>query len=838
MKDKKHAGRSRRHGASSTNYIRFAAITLDALPRLRRLRDRLLACPAQVCIERARLLTRYLRDSNDSSVSPALRYAGAVRHVLVNKRPHFFDDSLVAGSTTDKPFGAPVYPEFTGLMIWPELDTISTRKSNPQVLDPQDALELDREIFPYWMDRTILESTRREFNNPPCLKLFEQLVYFIAGKAGCMSHTVPLYSSVLESGTAALRRSVSTSIAQLEAQSDERLCKQLDFYRGVDLVLDGVEAYALNLSQEAVALSKTATDPQWRSELEHLGRICARVPRLGASTLQEAVNALWILQVGIHVENINMAISPGRLDQILYPYYKADLEHGRIDAAGAIELIGCLWLKLNDNTGLVPESSEELFGGAGTVPAVTVGGVDEDGNDAVNDCTYLILRVAELLATRDPNLNARYHPAVNTDIYRNRIAEVIAATRCIPAVHNDAAVIDTLCNQGAALSHARDYAIIGCVELACAGRSYDASSSIMLNLPAAIELTLFNGKRPSVSGEVQVGPATGDPSSFTSFEQFWDAFAAQLSWLAEQAIQLNEYFGSVHRQQHPSPLLSAIFDGPLAAGKDLIDGGARYNSSGATHIGFADTVDSLCTLQTVFADQYCTMEHLIAAIMRNFREDKALRAYCLNKTPKFGTSSPVAIAMSRRLAAFLYAFYQKHTNYRGGRYRPAYWTMTNHAGQGMLCGALPSGRRAGDAFASGMTPVAGAAPELTSCLRAVASIDSRCIPGGMALNLKYPMIQGAEDVLRLAQTIEAYCTLGGMHIQFNILSRQTLLDAKKNPHKYPHLLVRVSGYSAYFADLMPRMQDEIIARNAYDIVEGYICDGPKVNNEEEHAHAR
>lgn len=838
MGNKRHTGRSRRNDALTPKDIRFAAVTLDTLPRLRRLHNRLLARPATVCIERARLLTHYLRDLSDPSASPTLRYAGAVRHVLVNKQPHFFDDSLVAGSTTAKPFGAPVYPEFTGLMIWPELDTISTRTRNPQLLDPRDAQELDREIFPFWMERTILENTRREFNNPPCLKLFEQLVYFIAGKAGCVSHTVPFYSSVLQSGTDALRQRVSASIARLEAVGDDALRERLDFYRGADLVLEGVAAYAQNLSREAMTLSTAATDSQRRAELEQLGLVCSHVPRLGASTLQEAVNALWILQVGIHAENINMAISPGRLDRILYPYYKADLEEGRIDEAGAIELIGCLWLKLNDNTCLVPESSEELFGGAGTVPAVTIGGIDGEGNDAVNGCTYLVLRVAELLATRDPSLNARYHPSVNTDAYRNRVAEVIAATRCIPAVYNDEASIETLCNQGVALTHARDYAIIGCVELACAGRSYDASSSIMLNLPAAIELTLFNGRRPSVSGDAQVGPTTGDPRSFASFERFWEAFAEQLSWLAGQAIRLNEYFGEVHRQRQPSPLLSALFDGPLDAGKDLIDGGARYNSSGATHIGFADAVDSLCALQAAFSDRYCTIEHLISAIARNFQEDEALRAYCLNKTPKFGTDHPLALAMSSRLAAFLYDFYQHHTNYRGGRYRPAYWTMTNHAGQGMYCGALPSGRKAGESFSSGMTPVAGAAPELTSCLRAVASIDSRCIPGGMALNLKYPAVQGPEDVLRLAQTIEAYCALGGMQIQFNIQTRQTLLEAKKNPHKYPHLLVRVSGYSAYFADLTPRMQDEIIARTAYNINEGRIADGLEVIIEEEHAHAQ
>ncbi len=790
-----------------------------------------------MCIERARLLTQYLSGAEHSGDSPALRYAGAVRHVLVNKRPRLFDDSLVAGSTTSQPFGAPVYPEFTGLMIWPELDTIGARPRNPQLLDPHDARELDREIFPFWMDRTILETTRREFDNPPCLKLFEQLVYFIAGKAGCLSHTVPFYRSVLRSGTAALRKRVSSSIATLEARRGEASRRRLEFFRGIDLVLEGVETYARNLSTEARRLAAEAPDPTRRTELEQLAEVCSRVPRRGASTLLEAVNALWILQVGVHAENINMAISPGRLDQILDPYYQAELRKGRIDAAGAIELIGCLWLKFNDNTGLVPESSEELFGGAGTVPAVTIGGVDEAGRDAVNDCTYLVLRVAELLATRDPNLTARYHPGVNSEAYRNRVAEVIASTRCIPAVYNDLAAIATLRHQGLTPPHARDYAIIGCVELASAGRSYDASGSIMLVLPAAIELALFSGRRPSVSGKAQVGPATADPRSITTFEQFWDAFTAQLSWIAGQAIQLNERFGAVHRQRQPSPLLSALFDGPLDAGKDLIDGGARYNSSGATHIGFADAVDSLCAVHAVLSERSCTMDRFVSAIARNFRDDEALRAYCLNKAPKFGTGHPVAIALSKRLAAFLYDFYQQHTNYRGGRYRPAYWSMTNHTGQGRLSGALPSGRKAGESFASGMTPVAGAAPELTACLRGVASIGSRLTPGGLALNLKYPALDGPEDVVRLAQAIEAYCALGGTHVQFNIVSRQTLLDAKQNPRQYPHLLVRVSGYSAYFADLTPRMQDEIIARSAYDIRDGRLADLPEAATEQEVARA-
>ncbi len=756
--------------------------------------------------------------------------------MLVNKRAFFFDNTLIAGSTTSKRFGTPVYPEFTGLMIWPELDTISTRKRNPQLLDPRDARELDREIFPYWMDRTILETTRRKFNDPPCLKLFEQLVYFIAGKAECMSHTVPFFTDVLKSGTSSIRSQLAPLIDNLTNRPDETSRKQCEFFLSMDLVLDGVEFYARHLSEEASAQAAAADTQERRAELTELACICDRVPRQGATTLHEAINALWILQVCIHAENINMAMSPGRLDLILYPYYRADLNQGRTTPERAIELIGSLWLKFNDNTGLVPESSEELFGGAGTVPAVTIGGVDEDGEDAVNDCTYLILRVAELLATRDPSLNARYHRSVNPVAYRDRIAEVIASTRCIPAVYNDESAISTLRNQGASLAHARDYAIIGCVELASAGRSYDASSAIILNLPAAVELALYNGKRPSTSSDMQIGPTSGDPATFDSFEQFWSAFTTQLSWLAGQAMELNGHFGQVHQAMQPSPLLSALFRGPIDKGKDLIDGGAMYNSSGATHIGFADTVDSLAALQAlVFNEGRCSLKKMVAALSENFVGSETLKAACVNKAPKFGTTHPVALALSKRLTTFLYDLYQGHVNHRGGRYRPAYWSMTNHAGQGMLAGALPSGRSKGESFASGMTPSAGAAPELTACLKAVASLDCTTIPGGMALNLKYPAIQRPEDIACLAQTIEAYCDMGGMHIQFNIMTRKMLIDAKIRPHRYPNLLVRVSGYSAYFADLTPRMQDEIIARTSYSMDNETMTDTPEDNFTEEHA---
>lgn len=798
--------------------LRLSEFTLTRLPLLNELLAKTLAEKPRICIERARYITDSLKSSRNSAEPMQLRYARAVKVFLARKSPQFFDGNLLAGTTTSKPYGAPVYPELTGLTIWPELETISTRKRNPLIIDAADANELNLKIFPFWLEGNILETTRRRTGNPGNMQLFEKLVFFLAGKAGALSHTVPCYRVAIERGVdfliaEALRHEQATVAQGLLSEVDKQ---QAIFYRSVRIALEGVTAYAANLSRAAARLALAEADPVRKSNLEAMAAVCAQVPAGPARSFREAVNSLWLLQVAIHAENINMAISPGRLDQILYPWYRADLDRGALTVGAALELVGCLWLKLNDNTNLVPETAEELFGGAGTVPAVTLGGVDGQGEDVVNDLTYVILKVTELLQTRDPSVNARYHPEKNSPDYLARVAEVVATTKCVPAFYNDAAAIRTLENQGVSTEHARDYAIIGCVELSASGRSYDASSSILLNLVAALELTLSNGKRP-VTGDAQIGPQTGDPGSFTAFDDFLDAFHTQLGWLIGQAVQLNEEFGRTHQEKLPTPLLSALFAGPLANGKDLIFGGALYNASGATHIGFADVVDSLNAIeQLVFTDGRFTLPQIVAALKDNFEGNEPLRLWLANRAPKYGTDHPVAVKNAAALLAFLYETYQGYVNYRGGRYRPAYWTMTNHAGLGKLAGALPNGRKAQVSFASGITPVSQAAPDLSCCMRSVARINPLHIPGGEAFNLKMAPVETAADLERLTGAVAAYFDAGGLHVQFNLMTYQTLLEAKAHPERYPHLLVRVSGYSAYFRDLNDAMKDEIITRTAYD----------------------
>lgn len=812
--------------------------TLDRLPVLKKLKEEYLNTPTAVCIERAQFITTYMTQLRPAGEPMELTRAKAVSHYLGGRKPLFHDDNPIAGSTTSKPLGAPVYPEVTtGLSIWPELDTISTRQANPQLLSKEEAETLNFDIYPHWMENTILEVTRKriaEEENSTCqlgLTLFEKFAFYVAAKAGGISHTIPRYEDVLHKGLNAMiaeARQKEEALKKEPAGADIR--EKIIFYQAMQAAMQGIIAYAQNLSTKAKMLAMSAMFPEKKKHFEEIAEVCGHVPAEPARNFREAVNSLWLCHVGILAENVNMAVSPGRLDQVLYPFFKKDAEQNKITIEEALTLIGGLWFKISDNTNLVPETAERMWGGAGSVPAVTLGGIDQDGNDAVNDLTYLMLRVTELLVIKDPNVNARYYPGKNDTAYRDRVSRVIINTRAIPAVYNDIVNIATLENQGVSTQHARDYGIVGCIELSSAGREYTSSSSILFNLTSAMDMVLYNGKRPYITGDLQIGPATGEPDQLKTFDQFQTAFEAQFKTLAEIAIALNEEFAKTHQQMFQTPLLSALFAGPMEKGKDLIFGGALYNSSGVTHIGFADVCDSLNAVEAaVYNDKIATLKELRDAIDANFKGYDRLHDYLKNKAPKYGnddsaTPNPIAVKNSQRLIKFLYDLYQGHTNYRGGKYRPAFWTMTNHAGLGKIGQALPSGRKANEVFSSGITPASQCARDLTGAYKSVAELGSLNIPGGVALNMKYtpePSAGGNGKYLKnFTDLLESYFKFGGMQVQFNIQSYETLLDAKAHPEKYPGLLVRVSGYSAYFKDLNEAMKTELITRTQYDLASG------------------
>jgi len=794
-------------------------ISLDNLPRLRELRDQHFNSHPEICTELPRLMTQYMKTLDDQVDPTEIRAARRLKYVLENKRPLIRDNSLLAGMTTTKPTGVILYPDFIATSIWPELETVHRRKKNPFGITREQISELNFEIFPYWMDRTVLEVARKMYNNPVCQQVMERIVFFSCSKPVCISHTIPDYASVVNRGLDALKMEAEEKERTLGTSEEDK--RKTHFYQAVRLAIDGVLAFSQNLSREADRLSKVENDAKRKEELERLRDICARVPGEKPQTFQEALNAIWICKIALHQENANVGLSLGRLDQILYDLYRRDIGGGT-SLSEAVELVGCFWLKLADHVPLMPETGEALFGGTGSNQAVTLGGVDSQGNDAVNDLTYVMLRASELLRLRDPNVNCRYHPYVNPPEYLRRLCEVNVNTRATPCFHNDSAAIEALVGQGVTPEHARDYSSVGCVEPVSSGRTFGHTGAILMNLPSALEMALFQGKH-RLTEEEQFGPVTPAPETINSFEEFKKVLETQLTWLIEQAVELNNNLGRAHQAIHPTPFLSTLMEGCMENGKDATQGGARYNSSGAAIIGLAEVVDSLSAIQEfVFDKKAVGFAEMVEAIKGNWNgTHRKLHQMVKTSKEKFGTDSKMAKANADYVVDLLHRTFQSKQNYRGGKYTVGYWTMTYHAGFALLTGALPSGRLKGEPLPSGITPVSGSAPELTPCLNFVAQLDHTKIANGQALNLKYTPSPNHElTITKFAQSVEAYMRMGGLQVQFNIIDGATLEDAMKNPDKYPDLLVRVSGYTAYFKDLSPAMQDEIITRAEYNLETG------------------
>ncbi|MCP4262368.1 MAG: hypothetical protein GY774_33435 [Planctomycetes bacterium] len=823
----------------------------------------------EMCIERPRLITRFALDNglfNQERIS-ILDKAKTYRYVLENrstivrhsraceentrkkkareKKLKTFElenkhPPLFAGSTTSKFRGVPLYPEFLALAFWPELGTISERARNPYGITKEEINELNYDIFPPWLDNNIMELTRKRMlrNNgqkhdvrgkkdPTDIKLLKLLMFFLTSKPYTISHTIPDFSRAIGKGL----REIINEANEKKNKTDEDDKKE--FYAAVAEVLEGIITYSNRLADEAKRLAENESNSYLKKELLEMAEINRRVPEYPARTFREGLTTVWICWIAIHLENPNIGLSLGRLDQILYDLYRQDIDEKTISTEDAVELICCLWLKIGDHVPAIPDAAEKLFGGTGSNQAITIGGVDKEGKDAVNDLTYVILRATELMLLRDPNLNARYHLDVNSDEYIRRLCDANIETKATPALHNDKAVIKALTSKEETIEQARDYGIVGCVEPCSNGRTYGHSASIVLNLTSVLELALFNGRHRHTGMDTKISEETGEAVNFKDFNEFKNAIARQVHWMAEKTTNLNNIFGKTHQEFHPTPILSALFEGPMEKGKDLIQGGATINSSGVTIIGLADVADSLSAIEKiVFEDKEISFAELLKAMEKNFEgngfEKLQKRLMDPKRTPKYGNEAPAADANVAWLVDLLDKEFSKKQNYRGGNYCVGYWTMTTHAGYGRLTKALPSGRKAEENFTSGITPVSGVTPSLPQALNSVANLSASSLSSGVALNLKFtPEDTDREKMLdNFVGYVKGYFDdnngqrNGGMEIQFNITKREDFEDAVKNPDKYPELLVRVSGYTAYFKDLNPFMQKEIIDRTEYQLLQG------------------
>lgn len=799
-------------------------LSLEDYPRLKHFLNIHLKTKPSICHERPDILTSWFRENGFETARdgnphvPELRQAQAFKYLMEKKKPLIRENDLIAGTTTTKQIGVVLYPDAHGTMIWGELLTATHRPLNPYVVEPETIDALHNRIFPFWINRNFREWVREHKDYPVCQKLDERFAACFLWKTVALSHTIVDYPVILAMGSNGLKADIRREISA----TPESMTEKRNLLNAMILALDGIEAYARNLSAEAARLASIETNITRKAELIRLVDICRRVPENPCVTLDEAVNAIWLIWIGVHMENTNAGFSLGRLDQWLQPYFRADMLKIESESERenyirhAVELIGCFYLRCTDHLPLIPDIGNHLFGGSSSDQAITLGGVTPEGEDAVNDMTYIFLKVTEMLGIRDPNVNARYHRVKNSETYLKRLCEVNVNTMSTPSIHNDETVMSSLADFNYPVEHLRDWSATGCVEPTISGRHIGHTNCMMFNMVAALEMALNNGHHPLMRWDL--GPKTGDimAGDFKDFESFFNAFAEQLRFLAGLTCEYNNFLGEAHQAIRPTPYLSSLMDGPREKGLDVTRGGARYNSSGTACIGLADITDSMMVIRKlVFEDRKTSFADLLLAVNTNFENHASLLAMIKNRVPLFGSGDPEALAMANRIAKLAHDIFWAQTNYRGGHYTAGFWSMSNHVAFGTLTGALPSGRLSGKAFTPGLTPEPHASKNILANLRDVANLDPKNMNNNIAFNVKVvpgPTDSHQQTVDTITSYVKAYADMGGMQMQLNVVSSETLKDAMAHPENYQNLMVRISGYNAYFVTLNRKMQIELIER--------------------------
>ena len=801
---------------------------LDDFPRIEALLARHLNARPRICPERAAALTAWHRKNgyktrpDGTAWHPVERQGLALAHVLKSKKPVIQAEQLLAGTTTSDPVcGVAIYPDTHGTSLWSELDTVHRRELNPYDISPSTQKAL-HDLFPYWIHRNVREQARTRLKDLTPLEIDEKWVAYFCWKSVGVSHTAPDFPAILSLGTTGLRKKIKGR------QGDPGLTQgQSRTLSGMSHMLDGLDAYVEALSREAEECAAKAQNPARKKELTHLARVCARVPRHPATTLHEALQSLWTTWIALNMENTDTGLSMGRLDRLLQPFFLSDMarctsrEERDAFIKEALELCCAFFLRLTDHMPMSPDIGNHLFGGSPPDQAVTLGGVTSRGEDGVCDMTYILLKVTEMLSIHDPNVNARIHPEKNSATYIKRLCEVNYTTGATPSLHNDLAVAASLSKHGYPEEHANDWCAIGCVEPTLTGRHAGHTGSILMNLVAGLEMALNNGIHPLIG--TRLGPRTGPTDHFTDFEAFFNAWKTQQRFLIQHAVTLNNTYAALHAEMRPTPLLSLLMDGCLDTATDITQGGALYNSSGTSNIGLADVTDSLLAVKKlVFDDKRLSLAAFKEAVDTQFTQAPHIRELVRNHVPLFGSGSKEALSLCNEITRFLSTTYHSFTNHRGGPYTCGFWSMSQHVAYGALSGTLPSGRLAGKAFTPGLTPEPHASANYLDFISDVARLNPAHMDNNIAFNVKLVPKPG-ENRQKIVDTMAAYVTaylgMGGMQMQFNVVDSRTLKDAMAHPEHYPNLIVRISGYNAYFVRLNHAQQIELIERAEYGMTE-------------------
>lgn len=780
-------------------------MNLKDCARINLLKEKMLSQPRFVSIEQALIITDSYKEHEDEPV--ALKRAYALHDALCKLEISVEPQELIVGNRTKGVRYGVVFPESGISWVDREFETIPTRPQDKFNVREEDIKIFREKIVPYWKGKSLEDVVKADFGEE--ISSISKVVK-INQTDHAQGHICPNVAKWLEKGPSGLLQ---------EAKEHLNTCQlyKKDFYKAVIIVMEGVKTFMNRYHDLLMEQAKTA-DGKDAQGMVNVAQICKNLSERPARSFHEAVQSTWFLFVILHMESNASSFSPGRLDKILYPYYKKDMENGTLTDEKALEIIECLWLKFNEIVYLRNKNSAKYFAGFPIGFNIAVGGVDENGNDFSNELSHLFLSAQEDLGLPQPNLSVRLHERTNDELLKHAV-RVVAKGSGMPQFFNDKAIIHEMEKLGIEHDDAMNYAIVGCVELTTQGNNLGWSDAAMFNMNKVLELTLNHGVC-LITGK-QLAPDYGSLSGYETFADLENAFAKTMDYFIEKMIPCCEAVEKGHIKILPTAFLSSVIDGCMEKGIDVTAGGAKYNLSGIQMIQVANLADSMAAIkQMVYDEKRIAAVDLEKALQNNFADNEIMRQMLLNRVDKYGNDVAWVDELGAKWARRFRAKLKAYKNYRGGPYHTGMYTVSAHVPMGQNVGASADGRLSQTPLADGgMSAVYGRdlnGP--TAVLKSVARLDDNLTTNGGLLNMKFlpEFFKTESGVNKFANFLRTFVDLEIPHIQFNVVRREDLINAKKNPDAYRSLTVRVAGYTAYFTELAGDLQDEIIARTTYE----------------------
>lgn len=780
--------------------------------RLERLKENYLKHVPSITTHRARAITKISKE-NPGMPKIMLR-AKCFRYCCETAPLVIQNDELIVGAPCGAPRAGAFSPDIAWRWMVDEIDTIGSRPQDPFYISEEDKKIMREELFPYWESRSLDEYCEDQFRDAG--------VWEISGESfvsDCSYHAVngggdsnPGYDVILmKKGMLDIQREAQEHLEELDYANPDDI-EKIYFYKSVIDTTEGVMIYAKRLSNYAAELAAKETNPKRKAELLKISEINARVPAHKPTSFWEAIQSMWTIESLLVVEENQTGMSIGRADQYMYPFYKADIESGRMSEYEAFELAGCMLIKLSEMMWVTSEGGSKFFAGYQPFVNMCVGGVTRDGRDATNDLTYLLMDAVRHVKIYQPSLACRIHTK-SPHKYMKKIVDVVRSGMGFPACHFDDAHIKMMLAKGVSIEDARDYCLMGCVEPQKSGRLYQWTSTAYTQWPIAIELVLNNGV-PLWYGK-QVTPDAGSLSQYKTYEDFENAVKEQIKYITKLSSIATVITQRMHKELAPKPLMSIMFEGCMESAKDVSAGGAMYNfGPGVIWSGLATYADSMAAIKKlVFDDKKYTLEQLNTALKADFVGYEQVKTDCLN-APKFGNDEDYADLIAADLINF--------TEMEHRKFKTLYsilshgtLSISNNTPFGQLTGASANGRAAWSPLSDGISPTQGADYKgPTAIIKSISKMAVDNMNIGMVHNFKLmsgllDTPEGEEGIITLLRTA---CVFGNGEMQFNYVDNDTLLEAQQKPEEFRDLIVRVAGYSAFFVELCKDVQDEIISR--------------------------